>query len=355
MTIEAVHQVVPSLRRWDAVGDHTRRLRDVLRGAGVRSEIFSDDVDPALAAEARPLRELPPPDPARTAVVYQCSIGNEVVDALVARGEPLVVDYHNLTPVGMLLRWAPDMAHLVGWGRSQVRQLALHAVLGVGDSDFNTAELDHLGYRRTATAPILLDPDVVAADEGAEGERDGSWLFVGRVVPNKAHHDLIAAFAWHRRHHDPAAVLHVVGGVAVPAYQAALEAMADRLGVAGAVRFHGAVTPEQRDALYRRCGVFVCLSDHEGFCIPLLEAMAHRLPIVAYAAAAVPETVGTAALVLPAKSPSLVAAAAREVLADEALRTEMVTRGLARLAHFHPDAVAARHLAALRSALDLPG
>lgn len=356
MTIAAIHQVVPSLRRWDAVGDHTRRLRDVLRAAGLRSEIYSDDVDPELADEARSLRNLPPPDRARAALIYHCSIGSAIADELIHRGDPFIVSYHNLTPVGMLLRWAPDMAHLVGWGRSQVRAMAPHALLGVGDSDYNTAELIEAGYERAETAPILLAPEILEvsqADDAQGHQRDGSWLFVGRVVPNKAHHDLLAAFAWHRRHNDPDAVLHVVGSAAVPAYQRALEELADRLGISAAVRFHGSVSPEVRDRLYRRCGVFVCLSDHEGFCIPLLEAMAHRLPIVAYAAAAVPETVGSAGLVLPTKSPSLVAAAANEVLNDQVLRDELVARGVARVRAFHPDVAARRHLEVLRTVLDL--
>lgn len=354
MTLRALHQIVPSLRPHDAVGDHTRRLREVLRGAGLQSEIFSDDVHPSLRSEGQPLVALPAEDASgSTALLYQLSIGNPVVDLLLRRPEPIVVNYHNLTPVAQLLRWEPDMAHLVGWGRSQLAALAPRAVLGVGDSDYNTAELRTAGFRSCETAPILLELEE-PVDQEVEPERDRSWLFVGRVVPNKAQHDLIAAFAWYRRHHDPTARLCMIGSDTAPRYRAALDRMIERLALGDAVQLRSGVADDQLRRAYRTAGVFVCLSDHEGFCIPLLEAMAHGLPVVAHAAAAVPETVGGAGLLLPSKDPVLVAAAAHRVLGDAALRQRLTIDGRARVASFSAATTARRHLDALASVLDLP-
>ena len=155
--VHSIHQIVPTLSPGDAVGGHTLAVRDTLREAGLRSDIFCDDVAPALQHEARPLDDLPAPGAPGVALLYQCSIGNEVVDRLLARPEPLIVDYHNLTPVAHLLRWAPDMAHLVGWGRSQLSALAARSVLGIGDSAFNADDLAAAGFARVAVVPILLD------------------------------------------------------------------------------------------------------------------------------------------------------------------------------------------------------
>lgn len=354
MTITAVHQIVPSLRSRDAVGGHSLRLRDLLRARGLRSTIYSDDVDPALAAEAEPLSELPAPGRSDVALLYQCSIGNEVVTSLLDRPEPLIVNYHNLTPIGQLLRWAPDMAHLVGWGRSQLAALAPRSALGIGDSEYNTAELRAAGFASAVTAPILL-PDDVLAGSPTPIARSRDWLFVGRIVPNKAQHDLVLAFAWHRTHHDPGARLRLVGSVAAPRYQQALERLVDDLGLAGSVSFEHDLDDAALADAYSTAGVFVCLSDHEGFCIPLIEALAHGLPVVAYAAAAVPETLGGAGLLLDAKDPVLVAVAAQRVLHDEALRAVLAERGRERLEVFRPAVVGQRHLAALRSTLDLAG
>ena len=121
-------------------------------------------------------------------------------------------------------------------------------------------------------------------------------MFVGRVAPNKAQHDVVKAFAWYRRVFDAEASLTLVGGVSAGSYWSALERFVDGLGLSGVVRLAGSVSDVELEGLYRSADVFVCLSEHEGFCVPLLEAMAHGVPVVAFGAAAVPETLGDAGL-----------------------------------------------------------
>lgn len=354
MVIDTIHQIVPSLTPGDGVGGHTLAVRRILREAGLRSEIFSDDVHPDLAGDARPLDALPPPGLPGVALLYQCSIGNEVVDRLLARPEPLVVDYHNLTPVEHLLRWVPDMAHLAGWGRSQLGDLARRAVLGIGDSAFNTRDLEVAGFARTAVVPIILDVGSLHHDAGPSGGGPGNrWLFVGRLVPNKAQHDLVLALAWHRAIHDPGAELRLVGRDAAPAYTEALRDLIAQLDLDDAVHLVGGVDDEALAREYRDADVFVCLSDHEGFCIPVLEAMASGLPVVAYASSALPETVGSGGLLLPRKDPASVSAAAARLGTDRALRAAMVERGRARVQTFDRARTAPLLLDALRSVFDL--
>ena len=278
-----------------------------------------------------------------------------MVDRLLARPEPLVVDYHNLTPVEHLLRWVPDMAHLAGWGRSQLGDLAARAVLGIGDSAFNARELDVVGFARTAVVPILLDVDGLRHPHTTLGDdrRGSRWLFVGRLVPNKAQHDLILALAWHRAVHDPTAELRLVGRDAAPAYTAALHDLVAELGLDDAVHLVGGVDDDALGREYAEADVFVCLSDHEGFCIPVLEAMASGLPVVAYASSAVPETVGSGGLLLPRKDPATVSAAAARLAADGALRDVMVERGRARAQEFDRARTGPLLLDALRSVLDI--
>ena len=355
MVIDTVHQIVPTLSPGDAVGGHTRATRDVLRAAGLRSEIFSDDVHPSLAAEARPLGALPAPGTPGLALLYQCSIGNEVVDRLLARPEPLVVDYHNLTPVAQLLRWSPDMAHLAGWGRGQLVDLAARAVLGIGDSTFNAEDLTAAGFGRVAVVPILLDVADLRHDQPrpVAGRRGRRWLFVGRLVPNKAQHDIVLALAWYRAVHDPDAELHLIGRDAAPAYTAALRDLVAELGLQAAVHLVGGVDDRRLAREYNDADVFVCLSDHEGFCIPVLEAMANDVPVVAYASSALPETVGSGGLLLPAKDPATVATAVHRLATDDALRAAMVEGGAERVACFDRSRTAPLLLDALRSVLDL--
>lgn len=355
--VHTVHQVVPTLSPGDAVGGHTLAVRDALRAAGLRSEIFSDDVAPALQGQAQPLDALPAPGAAGMALLYQCSIGNGVVDRLLARPEPLIVDYHNLTPVAQLLRWAPDMAHLVGWGRGQLGDLAARSVLGIGDSAYNAEELAAAGFARTAVVPILLDVADLRHPHPPRTDRPGRrWLFVGRIVPNKAQHDVVLALAWYRAVHDPAAELHLVGRDAAPAYTAALQELISDLELDSAVHLAGGVSDDALARHYAEADVFVCLSDHEGFCIPVLEAMANEVPVVAYASSALPETVGSGGLLLPSKDPALVAGAVHRLTTDLELQAAMVQRGTDRVATFDRAHTTPLLLDALSSVLDLqPG
>jgi glycosyltransferase involved in cell wall biosynthesis len=159
-------------------------------------------------------------------------------------------------------------------------------------------------------------------------------LFVGRLAPNKAQHDVVKALAAYRKFHDADARLVLVGGGTDDAYGRTLARFVHALGLDDAVVMAGSVTPEQLAGYYDTSDVFVVLSEHEGFCVPLLEAMHHRVPIVAYASSAVPETLADSGIVLTEKNPCVVAAAVARVLGDEGLRKQLVEAGTRRLQAF---------------------
>jgi len=272
----------------------------------------------------------------------------------------LIVDYHNITPASFFEPWEARVASELADGRRQLATLAPRASLGLADSGFNQAELDALGFGPTRVAPVLVDigaldrpPDRRTHDRlRREAGRGASWLFVGRLAPNKAQHDVIKAFAAYRRVFDPAARLRLVGAASSARYRRALEQFVRGLGLGGAVELCGSVTPAQLVAHYRAADVFVCLSDHEGFCVPLLEAMLHRLPIVAFGATAVPETLGGAGLCLPDKDPMTVAHAVHRVVSDDQVRATMVALGTQRLADFDLPVTTKLFAAAVTEAVD---
>jgi len=344
--VNAVHQFLPSFHAHDAVGAHARRLQQLLRDLGMRSDIYAleghgdDGVLPLARFSARA------PD---TALVYQLATGSPLAAWFRDRPEPKVVDYHNVTPARFFEPWSLDDAVAVAAGRRQLRSLAAHAALGLAVSAYNERELVEAGYRATAVAPVLVEvgqvaPDAATVEQLAATRRGLEVLFVGRIAPNKAQHDLIAALAAYRRVYDPGARLHLVGADAVPRYRTALDGLVADLGLADAVRFHRGVSDAQLAAHYAGADVFVCLSEHEGFCVPLLEAMHHRLPVVAYAAAAVPETLAGAGVVLADKSPLTVAAALHALAEDDQLRGALVAAGTARLDDFNPARTRARYV-----------
>lgn len=337
----AIHQFVPTLATRDAVGSHYLQIRDTLRAAGFASDIYAMEVKRELKGQGLPYTSFAGARAGEpTWLLYQSSVGCPVAEFVRDRPEPLMVDYHNITPASFFAGWEDHVAIRLNAGRRQLRELAARAELGLADSAYNARELDELGYRASAVVPILLDTATFAGAADPElstrlAARPGHrWLFVGRISPNKCQHDVMKAFAAYRRCYDPRATLTLVGGSSSHAYETALHAYCDALGVRDAVEFAGSVSHAQLVSHYEQADVFVCLSEHEGFCVPLLEAMYHRLPIVAYAEAAVPETLGGAGLLLPSKSPFAVAAAADRLIRDPAVRAEAVTRGERRLADF---------------------
>lgn len=350
--MSALHQFVPFLNL-GAVATHLLEIQRTARDLGWESEVFAGEAQAPYLGRARHYSAYGTEVAARPddVLLYHLAIGSPLASWLAARPETLVVDYHNVTPFEFFEGWQPDLVRDAARGRRQLRRLALRASFALADSAFNEQELRAAGYRETTVVPILLDLAALGgeADQAtlerlaAEKRAGGSdWLFVGRIAPNKAQHDLVKALAAYRRAYDPDARLHLVGAPSPRSYADAVAAFAERLGLADAVRLIGPATPEQVNAHYRAADVFVCLSEHEGFCVPLLEAWHHRVPVVAFAATAVPETLGPAGLLLTDKDPARVAAAVHRVLSDAPVRAALVDAGARRLPRYSLERARAR-------------
>lgn len=358
--VRAIHQFVPSLAPRDAIGSHTLAVQTLLGEMGFASELFADEVKPAMEGLAQPYaRYRRRPYRPDTWLLYQSSIASPIAGFLAEREEPKLLNYHNITPARLLEGWDPFVGEAVTNGRRQLHLLAPGVRGAIAVSRFNQAELVAAGYQSTSVVPPLVELEAFDHDVDAEAlyrlrqaKASGAvLLFVGRISPNKAQHDLIKALFAYRRAYDPRAQLYLVGSSFSDSYLDALRGFAACLGIEEAVHLAGSVTPGQLAAYYQAADVFVCCSDHEGFCIPLLEAMYHQVPIVAYGAAAVPETVGAAGLVLETKDPVKMAAAIHRVMSDHELRQALVAAGQSHLADFRLERTKARFAAAVRAAV----
>jgi glycosyltransferase involved in cell wall biosynthesis len=354
---DAIHQFVPSFAPRDAIGTHTRAVRRLLHDLGIESDIYVRESREAAKGEVRDYLHYEGARPGqRTWLLYQLSTGSKMVNWLLARPEPKLVDYHNITPPQYFFPWEAHIGVELDHGRQQIPVLSQSTDLAFCDSEYNESELVEYGYPKTVVAPIFVDYDSFDAgcdrrllDSLASSKRGADWLFVGRISPNKCQHDVVKAFAAYRRVFDPHARLTLVGGSSSHAYKMAIAQYADALGLGGAVTLAGSVPADALAAHYRNADVFVCLSEHEGFCVPLLEAMHHRVPIVAFDAAAVPETLAGGGLLLADKSPVTVAAAVDRVVHDASLREVLVEAGQQRLAEFGTKRVRERWTDAVRS------
>jgi glycosyltransferase involved in cell wall biosynthesis len=355
-----IDQVVHILAAKDAIGTHVLHVRDALRASGFESDIYAGDAHAEVRDQARSVDDLPLRPHPGTWLLFHHSTGSAVAEAVLRRPEPKIIDYHNITPPSFVARWAPWMREELELGLDQLRALAPVSFFGIAHSAFSRAELVAAGCARTAVVAPLVDLAGAGAGADAEvrralGERraggGADWLFVGRVAPHKAQHDVIKALACARRFLDPAARLHLVGSSLGADYHRALQRFCARLGVSEAVDMVGTVSDGALVEYYRAADVFVCASDHEGFCVPLVEAMGLGVPVVAYGATAVGETVGDGGIVLAEKSPMTVAVAAHRAATDPALHGALVEAGRRRARSFALAAGRAHLAAAIEAAV----
>ncbi|MGH9298230.1 MAG: glycosyltransferase family 4 protein [Acidimicrobiales bacterium] len=357
-----IDQVLPSIVERDAVSHHTIEAQRILRQLGFVSEIYAVNMGPEMAGRVHLIADLPRVEGGSQWVCYQGSIGSPAADAFAAHPGPKLLNYHNITPANLVEAWMPSLGDEVRLGRTQLGALAKDVSFGIADSAYNASELEAWGYSHTTVSMLMVDhanfdvtPDARRRASLAQAKQNGGadWLFVGQMLPHKAHQDVVKGFAAYLRAYDPLARLHLAGRDSCPPYALAVRRYVESLGISSSVDFAGSVTSAELVALYETADVYVSCSNHEGFCAPLLEAMHHGVPIVAFSAAAVPETVGDAGVILPSKEPALVAAAAERVLSDSSLREHLVSLGHCRAQLFTPARARAQFESAVAMALEL--
>jgi L-malate glycosyltransferase len=333
--VSGIHQFVPMLHRADAVGRHTLRLHEVLLGRGIASHVYVEMDDPETASVTRPFARYAEDAASGDVLVYQFATASALAPWLGARPEALVVNYHNVTPPEYYAPWDNGMARHQLLAQTQLRALAPRAALGLAVSAFNERELRQAGFARTAVVPPAAMAPAVSAARQASPSPAGAgarWVSVGRQAPNKAIELAVMALLVTHAHHDAAATLSVVGRPVVPSYTAALHQFVDELGLREAVTFTGALSDDLLAAVMRGADVLVVPSRHEGFGVPVLEAMTSGLPVVANGAGALPEVVGEAGLLVDADDPYALADAVARAVGDPALRAALSTAAADRIA-----------------------
>jgi glycosyltransferase involved in cell wall biosynthesis len=336
--VSAIHHFAPVVHGGDAVGRHTLRLRDATRARGFSSQIYVDVIDDDTKEETVSVLDYPAQAQRGDVLVYQFATASNMAAWLAARGETLVVNYHNVTPPELIAPW--DDIFAVGQVRAhaELRAMASRTTLAVADSAFNQRHLVEAGFSSTAVVPpsAALGADVLAAGTSTRhalpSSRPGArWLSVGRLAPNKAAEDTIAALAVTRAHHDPDATLLIIGKSPTAAYDGALRRYVAELGLVAAVTFAGHASDAAVAAAYAQSDVLVVTSEHEGFCVPLVEAMTVGLPVVAYRAGALPEVLGQAGVYVGSKDPFELASAIADLLADGPRRDRLSDAAAQRL------------------------
>jgi L-malate glycosyltransferase len=351
-----IHQTLVTAAPGDAVTDSAMQIRHLLRTFGP-SEIFARNIHHDLIDVVLPLdaysRLRHKPSEALTIVHLSMGDPDWFKWVLALPGE-LAVSYHNMTPHHYFEAWDPQTASLLNFGRSTLAALADRTILTMADSQFNGSELDALGFRNIRVAGLLLDPSLLVSVQPDKAVLDATLarsgptlLHVGQLYPHKRADFLIAAFRRLRDTH-PDTTLVLAGNTRLPEFRHAIQEFIDDLGLSDRIIVTGPISAESLSAYYRSADLMVTASEHEGFCVPLVEAMAFGIPIVARACAAVPETTGgCAVLVPPTASPTQFSTAVASVLDDLAAADAMRACGHRRVEYFSLDNSRSRFLDAL--------
>lgn len=326
---KAIHQLLAALSYGDAIGNEALAIQQQLLRNGFESEIFAESVHPRMVRLCRPLWSYPQVSSPATVCLYHFSIGSAAGRMIYHAPDRLVSIYHNITPARFFLGFHPHLAGLCYHGRRELQAFAARTELALGDSEFNRRELQEAGYRSTAVLPIVLDLDSYRTPPSPVVRRlyaDGltNLLFVGRIIPNKKIEDLLRVFAVYQRYLEPRSRLLLVGDYR--GHERYLRRLLERIDE---LRLRDVVLPGHVDhddlmAYYSVAHVFLCLSEHEGYCVPLVEAMNAGVPVIAYDAGAVRETLGGGGVLLTDKAPELVAELIHELLRNTLLRSEVL-------------------------------
>lgn len=331
-------QLVVGAAPGDAITKSALLIRAALRQYGP-SELYAQHIEPGLGTEVHRLDDLASRPNRRRPLVFHASMGSwPVYHAITSNEHRLVLVYHNFSPPEYYAEVAPEIAGDLIRGRWELEQLRDRVELAIADSEYNADELEQLGYTDVRVVPPTPDVDRLdrVTPDPAMLARIRSWgdgplvLCVAQQLPHKRIERVLAATAVLQQEFLPSARLAFVGVDRLETYSKALRVMARTVGLSDP-QLLGRVSDAELSALYLRASVFLTLSEHEGFCVPVIEAMATGVPVVASRRAAIPSTLGGAGLLIDEPDdPVTVAGCLARVIGDEELRSTMIGRGVGR-------------------------
>ncbi len=360
--MSAIHHFVPTLLKGDGTGNNARAMAARIRELGIESEFFvAENKD---GEQYSLYTDYPTVAKQDDILVYHLATASPIPAFLASRPGHIVVVYQNLTPAPYFAQYDTLAAVMQRRGAEDLALLASKAIMGIAPSEYNCADLESNGYREVVKVPIIFDPTdfMGASDQKADASLANlshrgfrNWLFVGRLVPNKAQEHLIMALHAHREIYGDNAILHLVGRPSYPGYVRSLYQLVRELDLLDRVNFVLGVSAAELASFYRSSDLFISASEHEGFCMPIVEALFHGLPVIAYDATAVPETLGIGGIHLEDRDPLTIASWAHAITADPALRARLSELSHARLEEVSPNATIPLFDSAIKRMLQITG
>lgn len=344
-----VYQLLATISFGDAVSNDTLALQEIIKKMGYKTAIFAENIDSRIPkGTAKNYSKLGRVDK-NDIIIYHLSTGSKIsrdFDKFKCRK---IIIYHNITPPDYFKDYNDGSYRICKKGYEEVKSLADKTDYCIAVSEYNKQNLREMGFTCPIDVlPILIpfeDYDKKPNEEVIRKYSDEGWvnvLFTGRIAPNKKQEDVIRAFAYYKKYYNPKSRLFLVGSSGgMERYHRRLISYINALGVRDVI-FPGHIKFDEILAYYRVADVFLCQSEHEGFCVPLVEAMKFAVPIVAYDSSAIAGTLGGSGILMKEKNPVLTAGVIDRVVKDEELRNSIIAGEKKRLEDFDNEKIAGR-------------
>ncbi|MBQ8246332.1 MAG: glycosyltransferase family 4 protein [Lachnospiraceae bacterium] len=331
-----IYQILPTIALGDGVSQQAIEMERELNRVGYHCRTYADSiVDEEIKKTVYFIKELPETTD-NDVIIYHLSTGSYIVERLLEMKGKLIIAYHNITPFFWYSKYDKNMERFCALGRRDMQMLVTRTDCCFADSEFNARELKEVGYQ----CPIIVSPIIIDFDRfgkrkecrrDIERSKNCNILFTGRVVPNKRIEKIIETFYYVKKYYLPQAVLNIVGSYSDDSpYYKKLRKYIDILGVKDVI-FKGHVSEEELISIYQDTDIYLSLSGHEGFCIPILEAMYFNIPILAYNSGAVAETMRGAGVLLDTLDSLVIAGVLCEIVKNNDLIGEIVAEQQERL------------------------
>lgn len=330
MLERTIYQILPTLSYGDAVSSHAVSLSRLMRYHGIPNRICAENIHPKLSLFCLPFSEIKEKIHTYDIVIYHMSTGSDLNRWFKNLKCRKILIYHNITPPEFFIPYSEALENLTRRGRQELAELTTAAEISIADSEYNAQELVELGFQNVSVVPILLPfsdllmpPDPVVLDQMSDGKMN--LLFVGRISPNKMQEDVIRVFSEYHRKHYPASRLILAGSDnGMESYGTELRELADSLDITKDVVFTGHISFAQLLAYYRTADAFLCMSLHEGFCVPLVESMFFGIPVFARKTTAIPGTMGRSGVQFDGADAPEIAAKIHALMTDPVRRGEII-------------------------------
>ena len=334
-----VHQILPTISPGDAIGNEVLEIRALLKSWGYDSEIYAQNIHPKLSKVAKAITDYKKVSSSKNILIFHFAIGSDVSKYVKTLPDKKILIYHNITPPSYFLGVNDTLVYLLNKGRKELAEYSNIADLALGVSEYNRKELVELGFKNTGVLPIIIDFDAYEQEPDQKvlnkfDDECTNFLFVGRVSPNKKQEDIIKIFYYYNKCINPNSRLFLVGSYnGAEKYYAQLQGLAKQLNLEN-VYITGQVNFKELLAYYKLADVFISMSEHEGFCVPLLESMYFGIPIIAYNSTAIPYTLNGTGVLVNEKRFEDLAEMADILVKDENIRNKIIEKQKLQLEQF---------------------